>query len=216
MPVQKLFWEDPYLTEIEATVTSVDGDVVTLDRTIAYAFSGGQQSDSGTIGGYEILKAEKDGAEILYTIPQDHTLKTGDIVTVAIDRDKRYRIMRLHFAAELVLELINQNYDRPEKIGANITAEKARVDFFWNGSIAQTFPLLERKIQEIVDADLEIVSEFSDRQNERRCWEIAGFARVACGGTHPKKTGEVGRIKLKRNNIGGGKERIEIYLQPKE
>lgn len=29
--------------------------------------------------------------------------------------------MRLHFAAELVLEIVYQNYDRSNKIGANIT-----------------------------------------------------------------------------------------------
>ncbi|MBN2223709.1 MAG: alanyl-tRNA editing protein [Deltaproteobacteria bacterium] len=212
MPVKKLFWEDPYLTAIEATITGVTGDVVTLDRTIVFAFSGGQQSDSGTIGRYEILDARKDGLEIFYTLPGDHTLKAGDIVNVAIDWEKRYRIMRLHFAAELVLELVYQNYDRPEKIGANITADKARVDFFWDGNIAETFPLLEARIRELVDANLEIISEFSDEADERRYWEIGGFARVACGGTHPKRTGEVGPIRLKRNNIGGGKERIEIYL----
>jgi Ser-tRNA(Ala) deacylase AlaX len=212
MPVRKLFWEDPYLTEIEATVTAVDGDVVTLDRTIAYAFSGGQQSDSGTIGGYEILEAKKDGTEIFYTVPAGHTLKAGDRVSVGIDGEKRYRIMRLHFAAELVLELVYQNYDRPEKIGANITADKARVDFMWKGNISETFPFLERRIQELVDANLDIVSAFSDEQNEQRYWRIDGLAQVACGGTHLKKTGEVGAIRLKRNNIGGGRERIEVYL----
>ena len=213
MPVIKLFWQDPYLTAIEATVTGVvTGDVVTLDRTIVFAFSGGQQSDSGTIGRYEILDARKDGAEVLYTLPGDHTLKAGDTVPVLSTGISGYRIMRLHFAAELVLELVYQNYDRPEKIGANITADKARVDFFWDGNIAETFPLLEGRIRELVDANLEIISEFSDEADERRYWEIGGFARVACGGTHPKRTGEVGPIRLKRNNIGGGKERIEIYL----
>jgi Ser-tRNA(Ala) deacylase AlaX len=213
MPVKKLFWEDPYLAETEAVVISVSGDVVTLDRTIAYPFSGGQASDSGTIGGYEILKAEKNGLEILYTVPEGHTLKVGGIVPVKIDWEKRYRLMRLHFAAELVLELVYRHFDRPEKIGANITADKARVDFFWEGSIARTFPLLESRIKELVDSDLEIVSAFSDVAAERRYWEIAGFARVDCGGTHLKRTGEVGAVRLKRNNIGGGKERIEIYLQ---
>ena len=32
-----------------------------------------------------------------------------------IDWDKRYKIMKLHFAAEIILELVNQNFDRPEK-----------------------------------------------------------------------------------------------------
>ena len=39
------------------------------------------------------------------------------------------------------------------------------------------------------------------------------LCRVVCGGTHIKRTGEVGTIVLKRKNVGKGKERIEIYLQ---
>ncbi|RMR11297.1 Alanyl tRNA synthetase-related protein [Pseudomonas amygdali pv. ulmi] len=46
----------------------------------------------------------------------------------------------------------------------------------------------------------------------RRCWYIKGFSEVPCGGTHLRTTGEVGRIRLKRNNIGAHKERVEIYL----
>jgi Ser-tRNA(Ala) deacylase AlaX len=211
--VKKIFWEDPYLAEIEATVTSVRDDIMTLDRTIIFAFSGGQQSDSGMIGRCEILEAKREGTEIFYTIPKDHALKTGDTVTVTIDWEKRYRLIKLHFAAELILELVYQHYDRPEKIGANITADKARVDFFWKGNISEMFPLLAAKAKELIDADLDIISAFADEETEQRYWEIAGFARVPCGGTHPKKTGEIGPITLKRNNIGGGKERIEIYLK---
>ena len=36
--------------------------------------------------------------------------------------------------------------------------------------------------------------------------------KMPCGGTHVKNTKEVGQIRLKRKNIGAGKERIEIYL----
>jgi Ser-tRNA(Ala) deacylase AlaX len=35
---------------------------------------------------------------------------------------------------------------------------------------------------------------------------------MACGGTHPRSTAEVGALRLKRKNIGKGKERIEISL----
>lgn len=44
---------------------------------------------------------------------------------------------------------------------------------------------------------------------------VAGFARVPCGRTHPKRTDEVGRIELKRDNIGKGKERIEVTILPR-
>jgi len=212
MPAKKVFWEDPYLYEITAEITSAENNIITLDKTIAYAFSGGQQSDSGTIGGFEIVEARKDELEIYYTIRDGHSLSAGDTVIVKIDREKRYKIMRLHFAAELVLELVYTNFGRPEKVGANITSEKARVDFLWDGNISETFPMLEKRIKEIVDSDSEILSRFSDEANETRYWEIPGFAKVPCGGTHLRKTGEVGNIKLKRINPGGGKERIEIYL----
>lgn len=35
---------------------------------------------------------------------------------------------------------------------------------------------------------------------------------VPCGGTHPKSTKEIGKVQLKRKNIGSGKERIEVVL----
>ncbi|HLT78007.1 MAG TPA: hypothetical protein VKZ87_11510 [Ferrovibrio sp.] len=38
------------------------------------------------------------------------------------------------------------------------------------------------------------------------------FAAVPCGGTHLRRTGEIGAIRLKRVNIGKGKERVEIAL----
>lgn len=214
MEVKKIFWQDPYLTEIKAKITTVNNGIVTLNQTIAFAFSGGQQSDSGSIGGYEIIRAEKEGKEIFYTIEPNHLLRTGDSVLVQIDWEKRYKLMKLHFAAELILELVYQNYNRPEKIGANITLDKARVDFYWQGNISEIFPTIASKVKEMVEADLDITSDFFDQETERRYWEIEGFAKVSCGGTHLRRTGEIGAISLKRNNLGKGKERIEIYLQP--
>ncbi|WP_088070963.1 alanine--tRNA ligase-related protein [Gottfriedia luciferensis] len=212
MSVKKLFWDEPYLTKTSANVKNVDAQKVTLDQTIIYAFSGGQQSDSGKIGEYEVLEAKKEGLEIVYTLPEHHTIQTGQEVQITIDWEKRYRIMKLHFAAEIILELMYQNYNHPEKIGANITSEKARIDFYWNGNISETFQVVEKKANEMIQADLEIESEFEHEKNQRRYWEIKGFGKVPCGGTHIRRTSEIGAIKLKRNNIGGGKERIEIYL----
>lgn len=208
----KVFWEDPYLTKLDAVITSVNGDVITLDQTIFYAFSGGQQSDSGTIEGLPVFEAKKVGLEIFYTLPSSHGLHAGDKVKLAIDWEKRYKLMKLHFAAELVLELVYENNGHPEKVGANITEDKARVDFKWVGNINTIFPELLKRLQELIVRDLPITSDFSDEKQEIRFWEIEGFAKVPCGGTHIKRTGEIGSVRLKRSNIGGGKERIEIML----
>jgi len=212
MHVIKAFWDDPYLTELEATITSIDGDYVTLDKTIAFAFSGGQESDHGTIGGYEIVQAEKQGKQIIYQL-NEHALAVGNPVLIRIDWDRRYKLMRLHFAAEVVLELITQKFNNPKKIGANISEDKARVDFYWEGNISQTFIFLQDEIHRLVESNMPIKSTFSDLENEVRYWEIDNFAKVPCGGTHLKQTYEIGELLLKRNNIGKGKERIEIHLK---
>jgi len=209
---RKLFWEDPYQTHLETRIAGVQGNDITLEATIFYALSGGQESDTGTIGGRPVLEARKIGADILYRLAEDHGLKPGDAVTVAIDWERRYRLMRLHFAAEVVLELAYKHLAGIRKIGAHIAADKARIDFEWAEPITKSFPLLSEELRKIVEDDRPIVSAFSDEAAQRRYWEVPGFARVPCGGTHLKRTGEVGAVTLKRRNIGKGKERIEILL----
>lgn len=214
MAVKKIFWEDPYLKTDYAKMTSMDGNVMTLDRTIFFAFSGGQAFDSGSINGYKVIQARKVEKEILYTVESNYDFKINDHVEVKIDWNKRYKIMRLHFAAEIILELMYQNFNDPKKIGANIIEDKARVDFEWGGNISETFSLLEQKARKIIDSNLAMTSEFSDEEQEMRYWQVDGFAKVACGGTHIRKTGEVGEILLKRGKrLGNNKERIEIYLE---
>ena len=208
----KLFWADPYRTELDTHITRVAGDEVEVAETIFYALAGGQESDSGTIGGRPVLEARRDGLDIRYRLDPDHGFAEGDSVRMTIDWDRRYRLMRLHFAAEIVLELAYWTLGPIEKIGAHIAEDKARIDFLRDTNIAAELPALQGQAHALIEADQAIVSAFSDEAAERRYWEVEGFARVACGGTHLKRTGEVGAIALKRNNIGRGKERIEIRL----
>ncbi|MBN2125174.1 MAG: alanyl-tRNA editing protein [Deltaproteobacteria bacterium] len=212
MAVEKVFWKDPYLTELTARVTGVEGDVVTLDRTVFFADSGGQESDSGSIGGFRVLDARKEDMEIRYTLAGPHDLKPGREVRIRIDWDRRYALMRHHFAAEIVLELVYQRFGPVNKIGAHISTDKARLDFSWEGNISREFPELLEAARRVIASDLPVTSAYSDEQRERRYWEVPGFARVSCGGTHIRSTGEVGDILLKRRNIGKGKERIEVTV----
>ena len=210
--VAKLFWQDPYRTSLDTRVAAVDGDRVTLAETIFYAFSGGQESDAGTIGGRKVLEARKDGRDIFYTLEPGHGLKAGDPVTIEIDGARRLNLMRLHLAAEIILELAYQNLPGIQKVGAHIAADKARIDFEWPENISKLFPMMQEKAGALIAADHAIASAYSDESNQRRYWEIDGFARVPCGGTHLKRTGEIGALTLKRVNIGKGKERIEIRV----
>jgi Ser-tRNA(Ala) deacylase AlaX len=210
--VEKLFWQDPYLTRLEARVATVNGGSVTLERTIFFAFSGGQESDRGSIGGYPVISADKQDREIIYTLEDDHQLKQGDLVLIEIDWPRRYRLMRLHFACELVLELVYRTLPGINKIGAHIAEDKARIDFLHAESLGSLLPDLTKQVNAMTARDLPIISDFSDRAGERRFWAIQGFAQVPCGGTHLKRTGELGTVSLKRRNPGKGKERLEILV----
>lgn len=210
---RKVFWEDPYLTQLDTHIVHVQDNEVMVAETIFYAFSGGQESDGGMMAGYPVLDARKTGKDIIYSLENGHRLKSGDAVRIMIDWERRYQLMRLHFAAEIILALTYRKLEQIDKIGAHIAQDKARIDFQWNQNISEMLPLISEEANRIVEADHEIISAFSDEANERRYWEISGFARVPCGGTHLHKTGEIGVIELKRKNIGKGKERIEISVK---
>ncbi len=209
---RKVFWDNPYLTELKAKITSVEDNNITLNQTIFYAFSGGQESDEGTIGGNHVLQAKKEGKNIIYTIESGKCYNVGDEVTISIDWARRYELMKLHFAAEIVLELMYKKFPGIEKLGAHIAFNKARIDFKYDGSLADILSEIEKVANEIISNKVVVKSDFSDIENERRYWEITGFAQVPCGGTHIKNTGEIGRVELKRKTAGKGKERIEINL----
>ncbi|MBM3762976.1 MAG: alanyl-tRNA editing protein [Acidobacteria bacterium] len=208
---RKLFWPEPYRQTLDTAVARVDGEQVTLQETIFFAFSGGQESDHGTIGGQPVLDARKDGFDIVYTV-DGPPLAAGQPVQVAIDWERRYRLMRLHFAAELVLEFCYRRWPGVEKIGAHIAADKARIDFAMEASVGPFLPELAASVNTLVAGNFEIRSEFLDEALQRRRWVIDGFAEVACGGTHLRRTGEIGSVALKRDNIGKGKERVVIRV----
>ena len=133
-------------------------------------------------------------------------------IRVEPDWTRRYRLMRLHFAAELVLELFYRQLAGVDKVGAHIAPNKARIDFAWPENISPLLPVISERANRIIASDLEIRTGFEDEASERRYWEIEGLSRVPCGGTHVRRTGEIGPLRLKRDNVGKGKERVEIYL----
>jgi Ser-tRNA(Ala) deacylase AlaX len=211
--VRKVFWEDPYRRQIEAQVITVLDDVVTLDTTVAFAYPGGQVFDTGNIGRFSIENAVYQDREIRYTLSAAHTLKPGDRVLVSIDWERRYAIMKLHFAAELLIVALAKRFGRRRITRADILPDKAVLDFVWDGDISAAFPFLEEDLQNFIAQNLSITSDWLDPEAEKRFWEIPDIAKVPCGGTHLKTTGEIGGVSLTRRPNGEGNERIEITLR---
>lgn len=209
--MNKIFWENPYQCTLKTQVVAVNGNNLLFADTIAYSFAGGQESDTAWVNDIPILHSRMEDNLIYYTLPDNHGLHVGDIVTMTIDWQRRLRLMRLHFAAELILEIVTQNYHL-EKVGAHIAEHKARIDFKAETNIANYFPEILQKYNTIIAANLPIEKGYSDIATQRRYWKIEGFAQVPCGGTHVNSTAEVGYVTLKREKPGKGIERIEITL----
>lgn len=209
--MQKIFWDNPYQRQLMTKVVLVNENRLLFAETIGFSFSGGQESDTVLVNGLMVTHSEIENHLIYYTLPSEHGLSEGDVVLMEIDFVRRYKLMRLHFAAELILELVQRMFPI-EKIGAHIAEHKARIDFSHQHNISDIFDTLLLEYNQIIAKDMSIRTGFSDEKSQRRYWEIEGFSKVSCGGTHVKSTAEVGYITLKRANVGKGKERIEIYL----
>ncbi len=209
--VKKLFWDDPYQRELTTKVAGVNGNQLLFEETIAYSFAGGQESDKATVNGIPILDSKREGNLIYYTLPENHRLAIGDAVHMVIDWSRRHRLMRLHFAAELILEIVTRKFGY-EKIGAHISESKSRIDFIAQESIKPHLSEILSEYNEIIKSNLPIEKGYSDIITQRRYWKITGFAEVPCGGTHVNTTAEVGFVALKREHPGKSIERIEIRL----
>ena len=108
-----LFREDAYLAEAEAAVVHVNerGGII-LDRTVFYATSGGQPGDTGRLtlsdGRTVEIAATVTGEtkdEIIHVPASEAGLARGDRVKLAIDMERRLKLMRMHTACHLRTEI---------------------------------------------------------------------------------------------------------------
>ncbi len=217
MTTTKLFWQDPYQTECTAKVTSINGKKVKVDQTIFYAFSGGQESDSGTIGGILVVEAVKEGdkehiIDIEYELEREPHFVVGDEVKIIIDSERREKLRKLHSAAHVLYYITINRLGKVNIVGSNISPHKGRMDFNYDDSLAEILPQLEQEMNRVIDQDYEIRTEDDPEKPDLRWWNCQDW-RMPCGGTHAASTGQIGNVKLKTVTKGKGRKRIEIYLQ---
>ena len=219
METKKLFRTDPYANTCTAKVISVNGNEIILDQTVFFAFAGGQASDIGTIGGKQVVNAvlSEDQHFITYTMEDGHGLVVNQNVEVKIDGERRAKIRRLHSAVHVVMLLFQHKTGIREYIGSNVDAEKGRFDFLMNKSCSDMLPELENEANTLINRNLSVYRGPSKQDSDRWEWQALDeegkkidYLYCPCGGTHAAKLGEIGHVKLKRKNIGGGKERIEV------
>jgi misacylated tRNA(Ala) deacylase len=234
-PTEPLFRIDPYLTEAEAMVLSInDRGGIILDRTVFYATGGGQPGDSGQLaadaGSVAIATTVygSDRSEIVHVPQEDAALpEPGETVTAAIDWERRYKHMRVHTA----LHLLSVVLPYPVTGGA-ISDGGGRLDFDLDGEIPDRAEIEER-LNALVAAAHPVTEEWiTDEQllatpdlvktmkvrppmgtGRVRLVRIADIDLQPCGGTHVRKTSEIGRLAVgKIESKGRQNRRVRIGL----
>lgn len=239
---KKIYYQDPYLYNARGKVIEIhQGKAIELDRTIAYPEGGGQESDCGTLKhiasgkkfrfvhvkrvyGQSVKVAEGHWVDVEGIIrheihPDDNNflveIKTGDEIEVQIDRHRREQLSTSHSASHLLYMGIAKI--RPELlnriIGCHIREGQARFDFLSEEKVTtEHIADIESIANTIIDKNEEIYLESSDAHPDARYWRCDGYI-IPCGGTHLPLTGTIGRMKIKRKNIGKGKVRLSCILK---
>lgn len=207
---QKLYQEDPYLLTCKAKVLSLNGRAIVLDQTVLFAFAGGQATDKGTIGGINVAQA-LDGEDITYILDADPPFKVGDSVDVIVDGTERDQLRRLHSAAHVVCGVFEKKTGVKECIGSNVSVRKARVDYPYPTPITPLLPDLEKEVNAFISAGHPVHVGRDPKDPKMFTWK-SDFIEMHCCGTHVCNSKEIGAVRLKRANVGKGKERIEITL----
>ncbi|MBQ7282323.1 MAG: alanyl-tRNA editing protein [Spirochaetales bacterium] len=210
--MEKLYYQDPYLSHITCTVTDVSrsdkATEIRTDRTIFYPESGGQPGDRGKLGQYNVLDTRKadDGDSVLILEPEARINK-GDVLELVLDWDHRYKFMVIHAAQHMLSGLLFTMFG----IGTvavhqgdeylTIETDRSAID----GSIIDELVLAAneriRENHEIIyhemshkDAEALGLRRSIKVEGDVRIVEIKDVDRIACGGIHVARTGEIGII----------------------
>jgi misacylated tRNA(Ala) deacylase len=235
MTTELLFRDDAYLKTATALVRAVHERGIELDRTIFYPIGGGQQGDTGVLlrdSGERIAIVDTRKGDSLESVlhlpaPGMPQPEPGEMLTLEIDWERRYSLMRLHTALHVMSCVVVAPVT-----GGNIAPDKARLDFDIDMSLLdarrieqETNALIARgiatQIEWISDAELdarpELVKTMSvqpPRGSGRvRLVRIPGVDLQPCGGTHVANIGEIGVIRVLRiRSEGRRNRRVEIAL----
>jgi misacylated tRNA(Ala) deacylase len=234
---EPLFRADAYAREATARVLAVTEAGVLLDRSVFYPRAGGQPGDSGTLrwaGGEAVVAeaAKGEGEAILHRLAEGAAAPPpGAEVTATLDWARRYRHMRMHTTLHLLCSLL----PGAGVTGGQIGADKSRLDFDlaepptkeWlterlNALIGADHAVGERWITEAeLDANPGLVRTLSVQPPRgagrirlvRIGPEEAPVDLQPCGGTHVRRTGEIGSVAvLKLESKGRQNRRISVAL----
>lgn len=239
-----LFYKDDPMKFEAKVLKVVKNKFVILDRTSFYARGGGQEPDHGKIGGSEVADVTKHGGIVLHEI-RGAPPAEGATVSCEVDVARRQSITKHHTSTHVI------NSSARHTLGSWVWQHSAfkekdygRLDITHHSGLTdEEIRKIENVANSIVQKNLPVtINEYERGQAEQtfgfriyqggvvpvksvRIVRIEDFDVEACGGTHVRRTGELGLIKItKSERIQDGVVRLEFvsgqaavdYIQKQE
>ncbi|MBR6282664.1 MAG: alanyl-tRNA editing protein, partial [Lachnospiraceae bacterium] len=233
METRRLFDEDAYVKDFQATVISIEPqseasfvyDIV-LDQTAFFPEEGGQSADTGRLGAGQVQDVQiKDGVithQVMFDDGEMDLPKVGDMIAGSIQWDRRYTNMQNHTGEHIFSGIVHSKYGF-ENVGFHLSDNIVTMDY--NCVLTEEdVRFVETQANAAIYENIEVRCEYPDRENlaqldYRSKKELSGAIRIvtipgvdvcACCAPHVNRTGEVGMLKVIGFQKYKGGTRLEI------
>ena len=223
----------------EAIVLEIHGNLVITDKTGFFTEMGGQEGDTGTLNDSTITSTQQIGSAIAHQI-EGNIPAVGDTVDLTINRERRSPIEAHHTATHLLHWAIHKviSPDASQQ-GSSVSPDRLTFDFNSKAVTLEQIEAIEERVNSAIKADdtvswvevphstvkdrEDIMQFFSDKYGDLvRVVQIGGgdktldgYSMELCGGTHVRKTSDIGIFKIKsEGSTGAGIRRIEAVCGP--
>ena len=219
-----------------SSVSAGDDALIILDQTPFYGEKGGQIGDVGVIetteGRFIVTDTQLLGnavAHVGYT--EQGCFEVGKTVKARIDVTNRAQICAHHSATHLLQAALQQVLgSHVAQKGSFVCANRLRFDFsHFEAVTAEQLQQVEKLVNDQIRANSEIKTQlmtledakktcamalFNDKYDDTvRVVSMGDFSMELCGGTHAKRTGDLGLFKIdSESGISAGVRRIEALV----
>ena len=228
--VAALYREGTAVEEIAAG----DAAVVVLDRTPFYAESGGQVGDRGELAGvngsFSVEDTQKIQAEVFGHKGELKAgrMRVGDRVMAAVDSAARASAAWNHSATHLMHAALRKVLGaHVQQKGSLVDAQRTRFDFSHNepmsdAQLRQVETLVNHEVRRNTEVSVRVMKYddaikagamalFGEKYgDEVRVIGMGEFSTELCGGTHVRRTGDIGFFKIvSESGVAAGIRRVE-------
>src|SRR6266581_2168397 len=232
-PTRALYYDDAYQTGFQAKILAkVAENAIVLDQTCFYPEGGGQPADHGEVRSRDkklrVTDVQKFGNTIVHFLDQPMDQEV-ELVEGEIDWQRRVNLMRHHTGTHALIGAARRVLgEHVWQAGAQKEVESSRLDITHYREItSKERERIEKLVNQVILRDLPVQVTWMAREKAEakygyrlyqggavpgskiRVVRIQGWDAEACGGTHCKRTGELGVFKIeKAGKLQDGVERI--------